>query len=579
MTILDYANEEVVGSVYDVDTGAVVVGVSDPDALRGTQVNHLVALRSPRTGQHVIGVINRIVSKRAAGVSEGRGGAQRGPGDVPWSTVHVSLVGTLFDAIGTEQNVFRRTLDTVPEIDAPCFALNGDKLTEFMRAVSAQAVDGEEPLRLGKYTLDEETDAWLDGNRFFQRHAAIVGNTGAGKSWTVARIMEQVANLPNASAVLFDVHGEYGPLSGAGISHLKVAGPGELDGSQTLQDGIVFLPYWLLTYEEMLAMLLDRSDRNAPNLAMLLSREVVDAKRTYLEQAGKTSVLANFTMDSPVPYSLTDVLERLEAWDTEMVPGARGDKQGPFHGKLTRFIQRLSSKMADRRLGFLFSAGDDAMRYEWLEELATVLLGSTGRRNGGGVKVIDFSEVPSDVLPLVIGLIARLVLSIQHWTDKEKRHPVALVCDEAHLYIPEGQVGGVSEASVTSFERIAKEGRKYGVSLTVISQRPSEVSRTVLSQCNNFVAMRLTNGEDQAVIRRLLPDTFGGFAELLPILNVGEAIIVGDAAMLPSRIRIDEPKNKPSSATVRFWNRWAAHTVDDGVPAAVEALRKQQSAE
>jgi DNA helicase HerA-like ATPase len=217
------------------------------------------------------------------------------------------------------------------------------------------------------------------------------------------------------------------------------------------------------------------------------------------------------------------------------------------------------------------------MRYEWMQELAIVLLGSTKVRGAGGVKIIDFSEVPSDILPLIIGLVARVVFSVQQWTDKNKQHPVALLCDEAHLYIPERHESSVSEQGLKSFERIAKEGRKYGVGLTVISQRPAEVNRTVLSQCNNFVAMRLTNAEDQSVIRRLMPDTLGGFVELLPILDIGEALVVGDAAMLPSRIRIDEPTKRPSSATVDFWDRWAAENVEDGIGDAVEALRKQQS--
>jgi hypothetical protein len=543
------------------------------------QVNHLVVLRSSRAGQHLIGLINKIMRKALVGVNEkdSEGRDIQDECAVVENIVRVTLIGTLLDAVGTEQNVFRRTLETVPEIDAPCFILSGDKLTQFMRAISKKIVKGQEPLSLGKYTLDEDADAWIDGNRFFQRHSVIVGSTGSGKSWTVARIIEQVAQLPNASALLFDIHGEYTPLDGKGISHLKVAGPGDLAAKRKLTDGVLFLPYWLLTYEEMLAMLLDRSDQNAPNQAMIFNREVVGAKREFLESNGKDDVLANFTIDSPVPYSLEDVITKLEAWDTQMVPGARSQKQGPFHGKLTRFIQRLQSKANDRRLGFLFSAGDDAMRYEWMEELATVLLGSTTIRKQGGVKIIDFSEVPSDILPLIIGLVARVVFFVQQWAEKAKQHPVALLCDEAHLYIPERHEAGVSAEGLKSFERIAKEGRKYGVGLTVISQRPAEVNRTVLSQCNNFVAMRLTNAEDQAVIRRLLPDTLGGFAELLPILDIGEALVVGDAAMLPSRIRIDEPSKHPSSATVDFWDRWSDEKIESGIPAAVEALRKQQS--
>jgi len=579
MAIFDYKTDDSIGTVYSVDTGTVLVTVSDLNALRKMQVNHLVVLRSSRAGQHLVGFINKIMRRALVGVGDRdeEGDDVHDDRALVENIVRVTLIGTFLDAVGTEPNVFRRTLETVPEIDAPCFVLAADRLTHFMRAISKQVVEGQEPLKLGRYTLDEEADAWIDGNRFFQRHAVIVGSTGSGKSWTVARILEQVAQLPNANALLFDIHGEYTPLEGDGISHLRVAGPGDLSAARKLKDGVLYLPYWLLTYEEMLAMLLDRSDQNAPNQAMVFNREVIDAKRKYLEGKKEDEVLANFTIDSPVPYSIENVLARLEEWDSQMVPGARSEKQGPFHGKLTRFIQRLQSKIGDRRLGFLFNAGEDAMRYEWMQELATVLLGSTKVRDAGGVKIVDFSEVPSDILPLIIGLVARVVFSVQQWTEKEKQHPIALFCDEAHLYIPERREAGMSEVGLKSFERIAKEGRKYGVGLAVISQRPAEVNRTVLSQCNNFVAMRLTNAEDQAVIRRLMPDTLGGFAELLPILDIGEALVVGDAAMLPSRIRIDEPTKHPSSATVDFWDRWAEETVENGVPAAVEALRKQQT--
>jgi len=579
MSIFDYSSEDAIGSVYSVDTGTVLVAVSNSDELRRMQVNHLVVLRSSRAGQHLIGLVNKIMRKALVRMDHDDDTAVEMHDDpsVVENIVRITLIGTFLDAVGTARNVFRRTLETVPEIDAQCFVLSGDRLTQFMRAISKPVVEGQEPLSLGKYTLDQDADAWVDGNRFFQRHAVIVGSTGSGKSWTVARVLEQVAKLPNSSALLFDIHGEYEPLEGEGICRLKVAGPGDLATGPTLADGVLFLPYWLLTYEEMLAMLLDRSDQNAPNQAMLFNREVLSAKRSYLEAEDKVDVLANFTIDSPIPYSLNDVLAKLMEWDTEMVPGAKGEKQGPYHGKLTRFIQRLQSKVEDRRLGFLFGAGDDAMRYEWMAELAVALLGSTAIRGHGGVKVIDFSEVPSDILPLIIGLVARVVFTVQQWTEPGRRHPVALFCDEAHLYIPDQREGGVAEEGLKSFERIAKEGRKYGVGLIVISQRPSEVNRTVLSQCNNFLAMRLTNAEDQNVIRRLLPDTLGGFAELLPILDIGEALIVGDAAVLPSRIRVEEPNRRPASATVNFWDRWALKQLENGIPTAVEALRKQRT--
>lgn len=192
-----------------------------------------------------------------------------------------------------------------------------------------------------------------------------------------------------------------------------------------------------------------------------------------------------------------------------------------------------------------------------------------------GVKIIDFSEVPSDILPLIVSLIARVVFSVQQWSQVGERHPIAIFCDEAHLYIPAHTEKSIDDASLVTFERISKEGRKYGVGLVVISQRPSEVNRTVLSQSNNFIAMRLTNADDQAVVKRLLPDSLGDYAEMLPILDIGEALIVGDASLLPSRIRIAPPKLKPRSATIDFWDEWAKETSAVNIRNAIEALRKQ----
>ena len=255
-----------------------------------------------------------------------------------------------------------------------------------------------------------------------------------------------------------------------------------------------------------------------------------------------------------------------------MVQGVRSEKQGPLNGKLTRFIQRLESKQMDKRLNFIFNTSDELQKYEWFEELAERLLDFG---NAKGLKIIDFSEVPADILPLITGLIGRLIFSIQQWMKEKKRQPIALFCDEAHLYLPNKITEGVEEKGLKSFERIAKEGRKYGVALVVISQRPADVNKTILSQCGNFIAMRLTNPEDQNVIQRLFPDNLGDFANILPILDVGEALIVGDASLLPSRVIINEPKIKPNSATIDFWDEWAKEKTDKGIKEAVESLRKQ----
>lgn len=574
MSILDFADEDAMGRVQSVDTATVVVRVDDLDSLRSLQVNRLVALQSSLAGQKLIGVIHKI-TRTALEESKVGDVDQSDLAHPEVNLVKIVLIGTLLDLVGTQSNVFRRTLETVPEIDACCFALEGERLTRFMGVISAVTASGQR-LSLGTYTLDANAEAFVNGNKLFQRHAVVVGSTGSGKSWTTARLLEQLAELKSANAVVFDIHGEYASLAGDGFVHLRVAGPGDIEAGKSLGDGILHLPYWLMSYEALVSMFVDRSDQNAPNQAMIMSRAIIDAKTTFLKAGKHDDVLANFTIDSPVPFSINSVLAELNRLNVEMVPGARTEKQGDFHGKLSRLVQRLESKRSDRRLGFLFPADGVADGYAWLDKVVTLLLASRFAKGGkGGVKVIDFSEVPSDILPLIVGMVARLAFSVQQWSAAGTRHPVALFCDEAHLYIPQDANSGAAENAIATFERIAKEGRKYGVGLVVISQRPAEVNRTVVSQCNNLIAMRLTNGEDQAVVRRLLPDSLGGFGDLLPILDTGEALVVGDAILLPTRIRIGKPKNEPLSGTIEFWDRWA----DDGASAAlgkaVESWRRQ----
>ena len=268
------------------------------------------------------------------------------------------------------------------------------------------------------------------------------------------------------------------------------------------------------------------------------------------------------------------MLESLKQKDTEMVSGTKGLKQGPYYGKLTRFIQRLETKQKDKRLNFMFSAEKELLSYTYMSKLCEKLMAPSV--NGEkGVKIIDFSEIPSDILPLIVSLIARVIFFVQQWTSINTRHPIAIFCDEAHLYIPANTEKSIDNTSLVTFERISKEGRKYGVGLVVISQRPSEVNRTVLSQSNNFIAMRLTNADDQSVVKKLLPDSLGDYAEILPILDVGEALVVGDASLLPSRIRISVPVLKPRSATIDFWDEWSKKITNVDLSSAIEALRKQ----
>ena len=551
-----------IGKVQYVDTGNVTINIERDEFVNSVQVNQIVQINSSKTKEKIIGLVTKILRKASPVDSE-----MDNVTSIFENSIRVNLVGTLKEKDGTKKYVFKRTLSTVPSLEAECYLLQGEDLSEFMKTISSSSVN---PLTIGKYTMSDDSVANLDGNKFFQRHAVIVGGTGSGKSWTVANILEKAANLKSVNVVVFDIHGEYSPLKDLSNAQLlKIAGPSENpNNAQT-----IFLPYWLLSYEEMAAMLLDRTDTNAPNQSRALFDLILRGKLNTVRKEHDTITESNMTVESPIPYNIQNVVEELKRLDTEMVQGTRGDKQGPLYGKLTRFVQRLESKIMDKRLNFLFNNDTSLLGYNWFAQLIEKLL---GYGNDNGVKVVDFSEVPSDILPLITGLMGRLIFTIQQWTDTNERQPIAIFCDEAHLYLPVSSVDSMDERGLKSFERIAKEGRKYGVSLVVISQRPSDVSKTILSQCGNFIAMRLTNPEDQNVIRRLFPDSLGDFAEMLPILDVGEGLVVGDASLLPSRVILDKPIIQPNSSTVDFWDIWNEEKKSSNWEKAVNAMRQQQ---
>src|SRR5918995_1013461 len=367
----------------------------------------------------------------------------------------------------------------------------GERLLRFM-SILGENVAPEERLELGRYVAERDAVAVADGNRLFQRHAAVLGSTGSGKSWTVALMLERAAQLAHPNIIVFDLHGEYAPLARGTADRppiargFRVAGPG--DRADT--DDVLFVPYWLLDRDEMLSLVLDESDPDAPNQAIRFSDHVHKLKISSLLADGYEETAATVTVDSPVPYALENLLTWLTADDEEkIVTQPSGDViPGPFNGRLTRFISRLQARLADGRYAFMFNPPDECREYEWLVRTAAELLDTS---EGPGIKVIDFSEVPAEAVPVVAGVLARPVFDIQFWTDAEHRTPLCFICDEAHLY-------------------------------------------------------------------------------------VGEALLLGDALLLPTRVKLDPPLIAPSSATRAFWNDWADHpssaaAIVDGV----EALRRQ----
>ena len=567
------------GSVAAVDTRRVVLDVPD-DSLDRISVGKLATLPIGNLDEWLVGFIDRIVCK-AQYVAPPADNSQVGPdrvieGDQPagltqGNAVTITLVGTVKRTTNEKGEVyyrFTRSLVNVPDVRASCFVLREKALETFM-ALLVKTGDTEHALAVGHYALDPTATAFLDGDRLFQRHAAILGSTGSGKSWTVATILERAARLPSANLVVLDLHGEYGQLSYA--RQLRVPGPDDL---QSPEPDLLFLPYWLMNSEELVAMFVDRSEFTAHNQTLVFQREIEQHKRLFLEQQGKADVLAAFTVDSPVPFPLDKVIRSIDELNTEMVQGARGLKQGDFYGQFSRLLVRMGTKRSDKRYGFLFQAPAELQTYEAFHALARQLLDFTDQK--AKIKVIDFSEVPADALPIMLGIVARLIYYLQFWMPREKRHPVALICDEAHIYLPRDGGNPNEERAIACFEKVAKEGRKYGVSMVVVSQRPSDVSATILSQCNNVVALRLTNSNDQAVVNKLMPESLSALLEMLPILDVGEALVVGDAVLLPSRIRIEPPKEQPISATIDFWTEWNKADRKPDWQLAAENMRRQR---
>ena len=576
---LQFNKENLIGKVASVDTSRIVIDAENSELVTSIGVGNLVAIEGAIASEFLIGITERVTRTLTEGIV-----GEETPieeeivlGPRPTDFVVSRLIGTYRKVEGDKRNTFKRGADSFPQIDRQCFFLNGSNLQRFMGLLGIE-LPVNQRLLLGKYAVDPTAEAIANGDRLFQRHAAVLGSTGSGKSWAIALLLERANALLHPNIIVLDVHGEYKPLADVTqngfATSFRIAGPGDLDNPD---DSVIFLPYWLLNRDEMLSMILDRSDQNAPNQASRFTLHVRNLKSNTLDKEDKNATKKTFTVDSPIPYMLTDLVSLLKEDDTQKKKSETTGKdvRGDWYGKLTRFIARLEAKIEDRRYGFLFTPPKVAQQYEWLGDQVTKLLAATPQKPG--IKIVDFSEVPSDVLPVVTGTFVRLLYDVQFWTQLEKRTPFAIICDEAHLYLPVREDSNVVEKqALATFERVAKEGRKYGVSIVVVSQRPTDVSRTILSQCNNYLILRLTNDRDQSVVRGLMPDSLAGLIDELPLLDTGETLLLGDAVLLPTRIKLDVPKIQPDSATRNFWSEWTNTPPNvEAVSEAVEALRRQ----
>ena len=458
---------------------------------------------------------------------------------------------------------------------------------ETIKAIFESSVEKNSEFTFASLALQPTISVPVDGNKFFNKHIAIVGSTGSGKSHSVAQMVQHAVSaknnasdpLNNSHIIIFDIHSEYAAAfpDANGISIDDLA-----------------LPYWLFNSEELEELFLESGDNNNYNQASLLRTIITLNKKKHNPSAKKVF------FDSPLRFSILEVLNCLEnlsrekhlsadrlhiptgsekdsppvefesedllyeAYFTANYPfnfSAGKTKQGPYaDGKINKFISRFKAKLFNDRLEFLFGKQSESLSFS---DTLTQLLGYR-KDNKKNVTIIDLSGVPFEVLSITVSLISRLLFEYGYYYKKqngEAKTPLLLVYEEVHKYAPKSDLARY-KSSQKAIETIAKEGRKYGVSLLIATQRPSEVSETIFSQCSNFLAMRLTNPDDQRYVKRLLPDTLGSITDSLPSLRAGEGILIGDAVVIPSVVKVGKCSPAPSSSDIAYLEEWRRKWVD-----------------
>ncbi len=379
---------------------------------------------------------------------------------------------------------------------------------------------------LGSYA-NYECPARVDGNKFYQRHSCIVGNTGCGKSETVTKILEETAKLPGASIVVFDIHGEYSKLSY--VDSIKM--------------GEVPFPIWMLGFSDMVANVLKVKEDSTVVMSAL--------RKAYYYQ------VENGNENKPMSFSFLLMLEFLQVLNEQNVGTGEfyktGDKagqektvKGEYNGKLSGIVNAMETLYNDKRYSFLF----ESVTQSYLTDFLNRIMGGDKP-----VKNIDLSDIPHDIAVLIIGAITKLIYNIQ--IRQKDARPITLVCDEAHVYIPvDFQLSASQRRMVEIFENIAKEGRKFGITLFVASQRPSELNKTIMAQCANFIVMKLNNENDKTMMKSIMAEGSSGVIETTAMFSPGDALIIGDCLPIPLKIHVDLADERPQSKTINFWDEW-----------------------
>jgi hypothetical protein len=551
--VVDVQGNMFTASLIEDDQGrAPTVTIGDEDILVG-QIGSYVAIR--QNDVNIVAIVTRMTEQEALAAP-----TIETPGE---DTARLSFAKRIarLTPIGSirDDSQFDRGIGRYPTTGAEVHAVGSSDIAKMFERFQAKGFS------VGTVATHPSLKVCLDPSNLFGRHFAILGQTGSGKSWTVAALVQRtVAVMPRAHIIILDLHGEYCWKREDGSRHYAFA--------ETIVRHVdareLEIPYWLMTYAELCDLLIEHSEREATNQTAFFRDCLFEGRQAENLSATSALGLPRVTVDTPIYFPLDSLIDKVRAKNVERV----GARQGPMFGDFDRFLMRIESKLNDTRYDFLLkptkrnsSASLSAMLRDF------VGLGS----QKAAVTVIDLSSVPFDVRPTVAAQIGRLAFEFNYWNPNYREFPILLICEEAHAYIPrasESQFAG----SRKSMERIAKEGRKYGVGLAVVSQRPHEVSETVLAQCGTFICLRITNPDDQAYVRSLVPESEGDLVSVLAGLGRGEALVLGEAVPLPTRLQFDKPNPTPNSDDVDFYAKWKDGPTDLDVDTIVKRWRSQE---
>lgn len=516
---LDSSDPELVhvGRVVSTSGNQIIILLDHSGGPRSDiQVGCLVCLRSPHA--KVYGVIEGLSTPAPVEAGDA----------TELKIAEIGLLGEIADALHNEladvQPRFRRGVSKLPSLDAEVYLATQEDTENVYALVRRRTVS------IGSVYQNPCVAARISVDDMLCKHFAILGTTGTGKSCALALILKRVLEQsPNGHVLMLDPHGEYGHAFGA--------------SAECLTADNFRLPFWLCTFEEFSEIVFHHENHDVSAEAMHL-RELVLAAKT--RAASVSSGWGRVSVDTPIPYSMNE-LNRL----LEQAIGSLDNRSNlpPY----LRLKARLNALQADRRYDFLFDNGMS------LHDNFTAVLGRLFRVPACGkpLAILDLASIPSELLNVVVAVICRLAFDFavhvgQQW-------PLLLICEEAHRYAPQDAALGFEPAK-RALSRIAKEGRKYGISLGLVSQRPSELASSILSQCNTVFAFRMSNERDQEIIQATLAEASSAMFSVLPFLGSCEAIAVGEGVSIPMRLRFDQldENERPRSKSASFSDCWQA---------------------